>query len=84
MRKYLAPGAIIGLVSGKQSTFYEFSTRKVLYVAESAQLLAHEAQRAGFELTAMHDVQLMKSNKNARPRSLDDYYETVIFLRNPQ
>jgi len=28
-------------------------------------------------------VQLNKSNRNARPRSLDDYYETLIVLKQP-
>lgn len=83
MRLFMKPGAILALVSGKQSTFYEFSSRKTLFVAESADLLAEEAVRSGFELEAMHDIQLLKSNMNARPRSLDDYFETIILLRNP-
>jgi DNA modification methylase len=83
MRRVLVAGAYCVIVSGKQSTFYEFSTRKALYTVESAQLLAEEARRTGFEIEALHDVQLVKLNKNARPRSLDDYYETIIVLRNP-
>jgi hypothetical protein len=68
---------------GKQSTFYQFSTRKELYVVQSAEILAEEAEKAGFEVEGMYDVQLQKANKNARPRSLDDYYETLIYLRKP-
>jgi 16S rRNA G966 N2-methylase RsmD len=83
MRRILVPGAICSVVSGKQSTFYQFSTRKALYTVQSAQLLAEEAKRVGFEVEALYDVQLVKLNKNARPRSLDDYYETIIILRNP-
>jgi len=33
---------------------------------------------------ALHDIKLFKSNANARPRSLDDYYETLIMLRKPR
>ncbi len=83
MRRVLLPGAYCIVVSGKQSTFYQFSTRKALYTVRSAQILAEEAQKVGFEIEALHDVQLVKLNKNARPRSLDDYYETLIVLKNP-
>jgi len=83
MRRIMLPGAYCIVVSGKQSSFYQFSTRKVLYVVPSAQILADEAQSVGFEVESLQDVQLVKSNKNARPRSLDDYYETIITLRNP-
>jgi hypothetical protein len=81
MHCYLRPGAYSVIVSGKQSTFYQFSTRKELYVVQSAEILAEEAKKAGFEVEGMYDVQLQKANKNARPRSLDDYYETLIYLR---
>lgn len=81
MYQYLKPGAFAVIVSGKQSTFYQFSTREPLYVVQSAEILAESAQAMGFEVEALQDVQLQKSNKNARPRSLDDYYETLIYLR---
>lgn len=84
MRRVMLPGAYCIVVSGKQSTFYQFSTRKALYVVPSAQILADEAQRVGFEIESLQDVQLVKLNRNARPRSLDDYYETIITLRNPE
>jgi len=83
MRRVLMPGALAVVVSGKQSTFYHFSTREALHVVHSAELLAEEAQNVGFEIVVLHDIQLNKSNMNARPRSLDDYYETLIILRNP-
>ena len=83
MRRILVPGAYCIVVSGKQSTFYQFSTRKTLYTVQSALTLTEEAQRVGFEVESLYDVQLVKSNRNARPRSLDDYYETIIVLRNP-
>lgn len=83
MYQCLRSGALAVIVSGKQSTFYQFSTREELYVVQSAEILAEEAQAIGFTVESLHDVQLQKSNKNARPRSLDDYYETLIFLRKP-
>ncbi len=83
MMRLLRPGAFATVVSGKQSTFYQFSTRDALYVVPVAEMLAAEARSVGFEVEAMHDIQLKKSNMNARPRSLDDYYETLILLRRP-
>jgi hypothetical protein len=76
----LAPGGYAAVVTGKRSTFYRFSTREVLYIAESAELLAEEAQLTGFEIVETVDLALRKANVNARPRSLDDYYETVLLL----
>lgn len=83
MYRVLRPGGLAVVISGKESTFYRFSTREVLFVVHSAKLLAEEAQNVGFEIEMLQDVQLNKSNKNARPRSLDDYYETLIMLRKP-
>ena len=79
----MSPGGMAIVVSGKESTFYEFSTRRPLLVVHSAELLADEARNAGFAVESLHDIQLNKSNMNARPRSLDDYYETLVVLRNP-
>lgn len=84
MRRILEPGATAVVVSGKQSTFYESESREPLYVADAAEMLADEAARVGFEVLELQDVQLEKPNRNARPRSLDDYYETLIVLRNPE
>jgi hypothetical protein len=84
MRRILEPGAKAVMVSGKQSTFYESKSRETLYVAEATEMLADEAKMAGFELLELQDIQLEKPNKNARPRSLDDYYETLIVLQNPE
>lgn len=81
MRRVLAPGARAAVVSGKISTFYQFATREPLYVAPVAEMLASEAERAGFAVEGMTDIQLSKANRNARPRSLDAYYETLIWLR---
>jgi hypothetical protein len=52
-----------------------------VHTVKSAELLAEEARIAGFEIQALHHLQLQKSNANARPRSLDDYYETLIMLK---
>ena len=79
----LRPGGLAVVVSGKQSTFYEFESREVLREVPAARLLAAEAGRGGLATGELLDVKLKKGNRNARPRSLDDYYETAIFLRAP-
>jgi DNA modification methylase len=81
MHRVLRAGGMAAVVSGKQSTFYSSSTRQVLYVAKSAEWLADLAAGVGFTVDGLHDIQLQKANPNARPRSLDDYYETLIVLR---
>jgi hypothetical protein len=83
MFQVLRHGGLAVVVSGKQSTFYSSRTREVLYVARSAEWLADLAAGVGFEVESLLDVQLQKANPNARPRSLDDYYETLIMLRKP-
>ena len=83
MTSLLNPGAPAVVVSGKQSTFYEFASRRTAYVVPAAELLAEEAERAGFAVEGLQDLELAKSNMNARPRSLDPYYETLILLRAP-
>lgn len=83
MYRVLRPGGKAVVISGKNSTFYQFKTRIALYVVNVAEILADEAQKVGFEVDALHDIQLDKSNMNARPRSLDNYYETLIMLRKP-
>jgi DNA modification methylase len=83
MFRVLRHGGMAVVVSGKQSAFYSSRTREVLYVARSAEWLADLAAGVGFEVESLLDVQLQKANPNARPRSLDDYYETLIMLRKP-
>ncbi len=82
MRRVLAPNGVAMVISGKQNTFYRFSTREPLFVVPAAEVLAEEAQFSGLKVEELRDVKLVKSNMNARPRSLDDYYETILFLRN--
>lgn len=79
----LKPGGRCLMVVAKQHTFYTFATREALFTARSAEVLAEEAQRSKLIVEDMIDVQLVKANRNARPRSLDDYYETILVLRKP-
>lgn len=82
MRQHLNPSGKIVLVSGRQSTFYRSKSREVLRCVPVAEMLADEAERAGLIVDKLVHVPLRKANRNARPRSLDDYDETLIFLSN--
>lgn len=83
MKQSLKAGGKIVLVSGRQSTFYRSSTREILYTAPVAEMLAEEATIAGLTVDKLVHIPLKKANRNARPRSLDDYDETLIFLSKP-
>ena len=83
MKHHLHPTGKIVLVSGRQSTFYRSKTREILYCVPVAEMLAQEAKIAGLTVDRLVHIPLKKANRNARPRSLDDYDETLIFLSNP-
>lgn len=67
-------------VIGKESVFYSFKTRQILYKVECDNIFQQIAVSAGFSIKDKMDVELDKKNRNARPRSLDKYYETVFIL----
>lgn len=70
-------------VIGKESVFYTFKTREVLYKAECDKIFKEIAAEVGFEIKDIIDIELNKKNRNARPRALDKYYETVFILAKP-
>lgn len=80
MKQHLNDNGKIVLVSGRQSTFYRSKTREILYCVPVAEMLAQEAEHAGLVVDQLVHIPLKKANRNARPRSLDDYDETLIFL----
>jgi len=81
--RVLVPGGIAIYIIGKESVFYRFSTRKVLYRVSCDDIFREIAESCGFIVEESIDVELAKKNRNARPRSLDSYYETVVQLRKP-
>lgn len=81
--RVLLPGSLAMYVIGRESVFYRFRTREVLYRVRCDDIFEKLAISSGFELASRVDVLLDKKNSNARPRSLDKYYETVFVLRKP-
>lgn len=79
--RVLMTGGLAIYVIGKESVFYRFSDRAVLYKVECDKIFIELAKSCGFIIDEQINVELDKKNKNARPRSLDSYYETVFVLR---
>jgi len=79
--RVLMPNGLAIYVIGKESVFYKFSTREVLYRVECDKIFAEMAESCGFVIEEQINVELDKKNKNARPRSLDSFYESVFILR---
>jgi tRNA G10 N-methylase Trm11 len=79
--RVLRPGAISTWVIGKESVFYTFKTREILRRVHCDDIFCEIAENAGFEVVERIDVELEKKNKNARPRSKDQYFECAIVLR---
>lgn len=81
--RVLVPKGLAIYVIGKESVFYTFSTREVLYRVACDDIFQKIAESCGFIIDDRINVELHKSNKNARPRSLDSFYETVFVIRRP-
>lgn len=81
--RVLMKGGLAIYVIGKESVFYKFSTRDVLYRVECDKIFQELAVGCGFQIEEQVNVQLDKKNLNARPRSLDSYFESVFLLRKP-
>lgn len=79
--RVLIPGSTAIYVVGKESIFYTFATRAVLRRVPCAEIFTELAENAGFEIVRQRDIELDKKNKNARPRSLDAYFESAVYLR---
>ncbi len=70
-------------VIGKESVFYTFKTREILFKVECDNIFKKIATDVGFRVKEIVDVELNKKNKTARPRALDKYYESVFILEKP-
>ncbi len=68
-------------IIGKETVFYSYKTREVLYRVSCDEIFKEIAQAVGFVISETVDVELNKKNRNARPRSLDKFFETAIVLQ---
>ena len=81
--RILVQGGLAVYVIGRESVFYRFKTREILHKVACDKIFQEIAEQCGFIVDYRVDVQLDKKNSNARPRSLDAFYETVFVLKKP-
>jgi hypothetical protein len=78
----LSPDGKAVFVVAKSHTFYIHKTKEILHSVDSPAALCEIGQQAGLGVEEVIDVPLSKSGGlNARPRSTDEYAETVIVFR---
>ncbi len=79
--RVLKRGGKAVFIIGKETVFYTSKTREVLYRVSCDKIFKDIAQANGFHIVEAIDIELDKKNKNARPRSLDKFFETAIILQ---
>lgn len=72
-------GKIIYII-GKESVFYNNSTKEILYKVECDNIFIEIAKSVGLSVDEVVSIELDKKNAVARPRSSDKYYETAVIL----
>lgn len=69
-------------VVGTSHTFYIHKTKQILYTVDASKALAELGQKAGLVVEEIINIPLKKSGGlNARPRSTDDYSESVVVFK---
>lgn len=68
-------------IIGKETVFYSYKTREILFRVECDEIFKAIALSVGFEIEETIDIELDKKNRNPRPRSLDKYFESAIILK---
>jgi hypothetical protein len=81
--RVLLPGGLAIFIIGKESVFYNFKTREVLYRVYCDKIFMKIAAQQGFLIANQFDIELDKKSSNARPRSRDSFFETVFILKKP-
>ncbi len=79
--RVLKKGGKAVFIIGKETVFYSYKTREILFRVSCDEIFKQIAGSVGFEIIEIVDIELDKKNKNARPRSLDKFYESAIVLK---
>lgn len=79
--RVLKKGGKAVFIIGKETVFYSYKTREILFRVFCDEIFNQIALSVGFEIIETVDIELDKKNKNARPRSLDKFYESAIILK---
>jgi hypothetical protein len=81
----LDPDGVMMLVVAHQHTFYSHRRQEIEHVVSGVDLYSEIAARAGLNLSEEISMELLKSAASrARPRAKDDYFESVLVLRQEQ
>lgn len=72
-------GVIIYII-GKESVFYNNTTKEILYKVECDKIFIEIAESIGLAVKEIINIELDKKNAVARPRSSDKYYETAVIM----
>lgn len=76
-------GAVGIYVSGKESVFYQNDEERTpVHICPSAEILAKIADENQLTVKQIIHLKLDKKGPNARPRSRDDFYESLIFFQS--
>jgi hypothetical protein len=77
----LVPNGLAIYIIGKESVFYIYKTREIIYKVNCDEIFKKIALEANFKLVEQIDIELNKKNLFARPRSKDKFYESIIILK---
>jgi hypothetical protein len=81
--RVLIPGGLAIYIVGKESVFYSYKSRTILYTVPCDRIFLQIATDSGFVVEGKIDLELDKKQGNARPRSTDDYFESICILKKP-
>jgi hypothetical protein len=77
----LSPAGVAMMVVANQHTFYSHRRQEIEHVVSGVALYGEMAQGAGFLMKEDISMELLKaSTSRARPRAMDDYFESVLIL----
>lgn len=81
--RVLRPGGTAAMVVARYHTFYTYKTREVVFTADNADIIAQIADSLGLIVENIINLRLDKLNSVARPRSQDDYFESIVVMKRP-
>jgi len=80
-RRVLKPGGVCAVVVAKAHTFYRYKNREILYILDNAEIVKEIGQMVGLEFLKFIHLKLDKVNVLARPRSRDEYFESIVIFK---
>lgn len=76
--RVLKQGACCVFIVAKTNTFYTYKTREITRVFNNESVTKKLGEQAGFRVKQVLHSKLDKMNPVARPRSKDEYFESII------